>query len=183
MSSVPVAIVLSSSTGRSTFSESATAWTSIRTAGTAQESSGSSTIKSCEPSHFILHVQTDKATYSIGETVQITMSIRNKGQSCLGIVESGPCVDGATVSNSSSQVVWVSNIGPYPCPSGELETVPHGWNDSDSVSWSQKECPELGSQCTNTQVPPGRYSVVGKWGVSAPPVQSSPAKFTINGLP
>jgi len=140
-------------------------------------------MQSCEASQFILRLKTDTAIYSIGETVQITMSIRNKGQSCLGILETGPCVDGATVSNSSGQVVWVSNPGPLPCPISEPETVPHGWHDSDSASWSQKECPALGSQCTNDQVPPGKYSVAGKWGVSEPPVQSKPVKITINGLP
>jgi len=180
---VLVAIVISSSTGRSTFSSSAMDRTSLRTTVAAEESSASSTMQSCEPSHFILRVMTNNATYSIGDTVQITMSIRNKGQSCLGIVESGPCVDGATVSNSSGQIVWVSNFGPYSCPASEPEIVPHGWNDSDSVSWLQKECPALGSQCTNTQVSPGRYSVVGKWGVSEPAVQSRLVKITINGLP
>jgi len=180
---VLVAIMISSSTGRSTISSSAMVRTSLRTVGAAEESSASSTVQSCEPSRFILRVTTNKATYSIGETVQITMSIRNKGQSCLGTLESGPCVDGDTVSNSSSQVVWVSNLGPYACPASEPETVPHGWKDSDSESWSQNECPALGSQCTNTQVSPGRYSVVGKWDVSEPAVQSRLVKITINGLP
>jgi len=154
--------------------------TSHRGAGATRESSAT---QACEPSNFLLHVKTNKATYSIGNTVQITLSIKNKGQSCLGIVESGLCVDGATVSNSSGQVVWVSNLGVFSCPVSQPGTVPRGWNDSDSVSWSQKECPALGSQCTNTQVPPGGYSVVGHWGVSDPAVQSRPVKITINGLP
>jgi len=140
-------------------------------------------MQSCDASHFILRVKTDKATYSIGETVHIALTIMNKGPSCVGTLESGPCVDGATVSNSSGQVVWVSNPGPLPCPISEPETVPHGWSDSDSASWSQKECPALGSQCTNDQVPPGKYSVVGKWGVSDPAVQSKPVKITVASSP
>lgn len=144
-----------------------------------RDSALSTKVQSCQASHFLFHLKTDKASYSTGETVQISLSIRNTGPPCSGLSGNGPCVDRAIVSTASGQAVWVSNPGVYACPAQEPQTIPSGSRDSDSFSWTQDECSALGSQCTNEQVPPGEYSVVGEWDVSEPAVQSKPVKITI----
>jgi len=57
--------------GSSTLPSSASARTSLRTAGALTQS--------CDPSNFTRRVKTDKTSYSIAETVHIALSILNKG--------------------------------------------------------------------------------------------------------
>jgi len=132
----------------------------------------------CQPSQFMVVLTTNKTTYVTGETVQITMSVRNVGPTCggTGAASSGPCgLGSATASNASGQEVWDSDGNPYgdvySCPSIGFQSVPAGWSTTVQLSWTQDECvagafvgpPQTNPQCPQTQVAPGTYSLVGDW--------------------
>lgn len=146
----------------------------------APTSSTTSSPTACNGSQFAVRVTTDKTTYSTGQTVMMTLSVTNDGSPCTGTEGSGPCWDGITASNASG-AVWVSNPGPYACPAMIIESVPAGWTDSDHIQWRQQSCPGPGSQCTEAQVPPGRYSITGHWMVGSPTTDSPPVAIQITG--
>ena len=120
----------------------------------------------CDASQFVVRLGTDKAAYTSGQTVHITLSITNTGRPCSGFEGSGPCFDAAEATNGSGNVVWAANLGPYACPALIVRSLPSGWNDSDQLNWAQDECPSLGTQCTHSQVLPGNYSIIGSWYVA-----------------
>lgn len=133
----------------------------------------------CQPSRFAVVLATDKTRYQAGETVQITMSVRNDGPTCTGsdaASSSGPCGLGrATASGESGQEVWDSDGNPYgdetSCPAIGFQPVPSGWSTTVQFSWTQDECtagaslgpPQTNPECPQTQVAPGTYSLVGNW--------------------
>jgi hypothetical protein len=114
--------------------------------------------------------------------VHITLSVTNDGPPCTGLEESGPCVDGADVSNRSGAAVWVSNVGPYACPALIVEAVPTGWHGVDHVTWNQEVCPALGSPCTHAAAPAGTYVVTGEWGTGSQSSRSPPVTITIGSV-
>ena len=130
-----------------------------------------------------------------GETVQITMSVKNEGLTCTGAgaASSGPCGLGSvTASNVSGQQVWDSDGNPlgdvYSCPSIGFQSVPSGWSTTVEFSWSQVQCasgasvgpPQTNPECPQTQVSPGTYSLVGMWNATLEtPADSLPDDITI----
>lgn len=115
----------------------------------------------------------------MGEAVKLVITVVNEGGSCTGTEGSGPCSDGATASNASGTVVWLSNPGPYGCPALLLRTIPPGWHDSDQISWDQGQCPGNSSQCTHAQVPAGRYTLIGYWSAAGAPTRSGPVTIDV----
>lgn len=136
--------------------------------------------QSCQPSAFLVRVSTAQTRYALGASVPITVSISNTGPTCIGIEGSGPCQEGVAVVGESGQLVWVSNLGPYACPAMVPEAVPSTWRESARLAWSQVECPKLGSQCTEAQVLPGNYSLVGSWTVGETASKSPSLSVTIS---
>jgi hypothetical protein len=114
-------------------------------------------------------ITTGSSTYGIGVTIPITLKISNLGSAC----ESAPSADNAdvldgcpyvTAANTSGQMVWNSTIvsptSQIACTAEAVAgTVPPGWSRTYSFSWNQEECPALGSQCTQAQVPSGLYTI------------------------
>ena len=142
------------------------------------------TLTSCGPSQFSLILTTNQAKYSIGQAVQIRASIRNDGPACTGLESAGPeepnCFGGVRATNQQGQVAWDSGAGTYDtptaCPVALIQTVPSGWSATSQTTWTQDECPYAtdgpgpgmtNPQCTQVQVPPGDYSLVADWALSA----------------
>lgn len=148
----------------------------------------------CQASQFDVVLATDKTTYQTGETVQITMSVKNDGPTCGGTdaAFSGPCGLGmVTATNASGQEAWDSDGNPngdvYSCPSIGFQQVPADWSTTVQFSWTQDDCvpgasvgpPQTNPQCPQTQVAPGTYSLVGGWNVGNSESQSPPVSITI----
>lgn len=136
--------------------------------------------QSCQASAFLVRVSAGQTSYALGESVPIAVSISNAGPTCIGIEGSGPCQEGVAVTGESGQLVWVSNLGPYACPATVSEGVPSTWRKSARLAWSQVECPKLDAQCTEAQVPPGNYSLVGSWSVGETASKSPSLSVTIS---
>lgn len=138
----------------------------------------------CQESQFVLTATTDKTTYAPGETVTISLTMRDTSSTaCLdtGVMVWG-CY-GAAASNSTGAQVWESWAGPdglpVNCPTtGYPTTIPGHTSTTAQVSWTQDECtqPVTNAQpnpdCPQVQVPSGPYEITGSWTIfpSPPPV-------------
>lgn len=157
-----------------------TSTTSARSQLTEPTTTTAGQPQSCQASAFLVRVSTGQTSYTLGESVPITVSISNAGPTCIGIEGSGPCLEGVAVTGESGQLVWVSNLGPYACPAMVPEAVSSTWRESARLAWSQVECPILGAQCTDAQVPPGNYSLVGSWTVGETASKSPSLSISIS---
>lgn len=150
-------------------------------------------LTTCEPSQFAASATTDALSYALGQTINITLTLRDSS--------SEPCNDttsllgtgcwnvAASAINEAGQDVWDSGAAPITGISScaiavSPTTIPGNFSSSEQLSWSQVLCtnPPSGPgppgetswpnpNCLNTQVPAGTYEIEGEWeGFQAPPI-------------
>lgn len=118
----------------------------------------------CMGSQFAASVTTSSPSYSVGDTIPITLQIENAGPACLSGQGNANVLNGCPYITASSNgtVVWVNGISPPGpmCLAFAVGTapIPHGWSDSYPFSWAQDECPNLAG-CSQAQVPSGTYTI------------------------
>lgn len=125
----------------------------------------------CQSSNFTVSAATDKSAYSIGEPVQIFVTVTNTGPACSMHLTETPICPGAEVKDASGQTVWTTSavyLTGCPAHSGPATVLPTGWSQQWQFTWQQNPCtsPE---NCSG-QVPPGRYEVYGNDGQYSAPV-------------
>jgi hypothetical protein len=148
----------------------------------------------CQGSQFLGVLATDKATYQTGETVQITLSVKNSGPTCAGLesASTGPCgLGNVTATNAAGQDVWDADASasglPIPCPAILIQPVAAGWSTTVQLSWTQDQCtagyspgpPPTNPRCPQSQVAPGPYSLVGQWNGTSGNDESQTQRVTI----
>jgi hypothetical protein len=133
----------------------------------------------CE--QFVTTVRTSASSYAPGQTVIISVTQTNEGPTCHGTPPEwcGNLQAFASAYNPAGEDVWDSDAsktiqGQVTCP---FEPAPGpGWpthySNTQKLDWSQDRC-ALGDEtgrpgqanpnCTGTQVPAGRYRIVGNW--------------------
>jgi len=136
--------------------------------------------RSCD--YLVATVRTNESSYAPGQTVIISVTQGNDGPACSTLTPPcGPTAPVAAAYNSGGEAVWVYGVGktvmgPPLCFPGPVTTT---WRAHSSYTqkydWSQDKCapPVNGSaghanpDCPGTQVPAGRYRIVGGNGPSA----------------
>jgi hypothetical protein len=127
---------------------------------------------------FRITVTTDRSTYIVGQPVKITATGMNPGPTCKGSpggLTNALALAGAAYDSANNKV-W--DDGAQPNQTGPLlvagaadvqETVPHNYTDPLPETWNQDRCmldssaPEAAApnpDCPETQVPPGKYTIV-----------------------
>ena len=136
--------------------------------------------RSCD--YLVATVRTNESSYAPGQTVIISVTQGNEGPACSTVTPPcGPTAPVAAAYNSGGEAVWVYGVGktvmgPPLCFPGPVTTT---WRAHSSYTqkydWSQDKCapPATGPaghanpDCPGTQVPAGRYRIVGGNGPSA----------------
>ena len=122
---------------------------------------------------------TDKAAYAKGDTVTISLVVRNRSShSCEG---PGRCGVGpwAAVEDSAGTQVWRNNPIAVSCtnpPPPPPRLDPGQSTTYQAGSWNQKVCPNQGSTCSNKQASSGSYRAIAHRGS----VTAAAASFTLN---
>jgi hypothetical protein len=125
-------------------------------------------------------VRTNEPSYAPGQTVIISVTQANEGPTCSILVPPcGPAAPDAAAYNSAGEPVWVYGAGKTlntnTCFTGPVTVT---WRARSSYSqkydWSQDKCTvkvtragQASPDCPGTQVPAGRYRIVGGNGPSA----------------
>jgi hypothetical protein len=125
-------------------------------------------------------VRTNEPSYAPGQTVIISVTQANEGPACTIVVPPcGPAAPDAAAYNSAGQAVWVYGVGKtltgITCFPGPVTVT---WrahsSDTQKYDWSQDKCTvkvtRVGQEspdCPGTQVPAGRYRIVGGNGPTA----------------
>jgi hypothetical protein len=140
-----------------------------------------STTSSCE--QLVSTVRTSGSSYAPGQAVIISLTLANEGPTCsTPLLCASPPV--ASAYNSAGEDVWdygASKFTGIPtCFSPALQTWPAHYSDTQKLDWSQDKCEtgQLGRanpNCPGTQMPAGRYRIVGGTRTSAS------ATITISG--
>lgn len=127
---------------------------------------------------FKVTVTTDRTTYTVGQPVKIMVTGTNPGPPCLG--SPGGLTDGlagaGAAYDSANHKVWddwaqPNQIGPAVSGGAAAieERVPHNFKDALPETWDQDRCTLDSSareavapnpDCPQTQVPPGKYTIV-----------------------
>jgi hypothetical protein len=181
--------------------EPTTAPVSAKSAATALAGTTTTTepMAVCQASQFVATTTTDQASYAPGQTVNISVTLKDTSSDpcadSMNLIWQGGCAPPpgwettATATNSTGQVVWDVNARPTTgglpenCPAGiYLSTVPGGFSATVDLSWAQDLCGDspLGDvgptvvpnpNCPGTPVPAGTYQITTSWErFLAPPV-------------
>jgi hypothetical protein len=149
-------------------------------AGGVVSITGDSFAYSCEG--LMATVTTNKPSYAPGQTVIISVTQANDGPTCSTITPPcGPTLPWASAYNSAGKVVWVYGVGktivgPSDCFIAPVTTTWRGQSSyTQEFDWRQDKCtPQVpglvghtNPGCPGTQVPAGRYRIVGGNGPSA----------------
>jgi hypothetical protein len=134
---------------------------------------------SCE--HFVTTVRSSEPSYAPGQTVIISVTQTNEGPTCYGLPPEwcGNLQAFASAYNLAGEDVWDygasktipgNNTCPF-APAPGPGWPPH-YSNTQKLDWSQDKC-ALGDEtgragqanpnCPGTQVPAGRYRIVGNW--------------------
>jgi hypothetical protein len=151
--------------------------TPVTTSPTSTPVSTSPAITDCAPSDLDYSTTTDKASYSAGEAVTISIVLRNhSSRTCdaPNICGVGPW---AAVLDASGSEVWHNNPIAAMCtnpPPAKPRLGPGQSHSYTTASWDQKACTANGSSCSH-RAPTGKYRAVAHWGNNT----ATPAKFTL----
>jgi hypothetical protein len=132
---------------------------------------------SCTSQILVATVRTNESSYAPGQTVIISVTLTNEGLACSIPTPSpcGPTPPGASVYNSAGEDVWESGAGGglISCPPEPVTSVtyPAGYSSTRVLDWRQDKCflqlrPSQILHCPRTQVPAGRYRIIGSNGTS-----------------
>ena len=125
-------------------------------------------------------VRTNQTSYAPGHKVIISVTQANEGPTCSILVPPcGPAVPEAAAYNSAGEAVWIYGVGKtlngntcFPAPT-TVTWRAHSLY-SQKYDWSQDKCTvkvtrvgQARPDCPGTQVPAGRYRIVGGNGPSA----------------
>lgn len=139
--------------------------------------------------NLVTTVRTNESSYAPGQAVIISVTLANEGPACSVPTPSpcGPPPPGASAYNSAGEDVWESGAGggQITCPPEPVTSVsyPAAYSNTQDLDWSQDKCalqprrPFPILNCPRTQVPAGRYRIVGSYGTSL----QATATITISG--
>lgn len=120
-------------------------------------------------------VATDRPSYSVGETVRFTLTVRNNSSAPVTVtLPTGQRYDFVVRSSGGGEVWRWSRDRAFTQIFGE-QTLAPGQTLTFSDTWDQRDN-------AGRQAPAGTYTVVGIF-TSAPPLESAPASFTIGQVP
>jgi hypothetical protein len=154
----------------------------LASAGGVVSISGDGPVAAVPCEYLVATVRTNESSYAPGQTVIISVTQANEGPACSTLTSPcGPPAPVAAAYNSAGEAVWVYGagktlVGPPLCLPGPGTTT---WRAHSSYSqkydWRQDTCtpPVTGlaghanPDCPGTQVPAGRYRIVGANGPSA----------------
>jgi hypothetical protein len=129
--------------------------------------------------HFVTTVRTSESSYAPGQTVIVSVTQVNEGPTCYGLPPEwcGNLQAFASAYNSAGEDVWdygASKIIPgfNTCPFAPAPGPgwPADYSNTQKLDWNQDRCAladkitrpgEANPNCPGTQVPAGRYRVVG----------------------
>jgi hypothetical protein len=152
----------------------------LASVGGATSITGDGSTSSCEG--LVATVKTNESSYPPGQTVIITVTQANDGPTCsTPTPPCGPALPWASAYNAAGELVWVYGVGkringpPLCAPAPGYSTWRAHSSDTQEFDWAQDKCtllvPALPGQpnpdCPGTQVPAGRYRIVGGNGPSA----------------
>jgi hypothetical protein len=125
-------------------------------------------------------VRTNETSYAPGQRVIISVTQANEGPGCSILVPPcGPVGPDAAAYNSAGESVWIYGVGKHlngnTCfPAPVTVTWPAHSSYTQKYDWSQDKCTvkvtrvgQASPDCAGTQVPVGRYRIVGGNGPSA----------------
>ena len=126
----------------------------------------------CGADAFAIQTVTDKATYRPGEAVNVTSTLTNTGPI--------PCHIGSYnfffhVEDAGGATVSLRSVAHYDFMQEPLRPSEQWTNRS---GWDQRICGDSGASCS--PAPPGTYTVVAEWGVSAPAPPASRVTIRIS---
>ena len=132
-----------------------------------------------EINYLSLEVETDKNTYETGENITITIVLSNERHENTTLsIYNYTANQFFFLTNSTGDIVWTTVVGPP--PPWELENITIE-SDSEKILstyvWNQTF--EIGgcipSNLTETEVPPGTYTIHGilRLGTSEDPIEST----------
>jgi hypothetical protein len=151
----------------------------LATAVTAGGCGGDGTYyPAAECDHFVTTVRTSQSSYAPGQTVIVSVTQVNEGPACSGTPPEwcGTLHAYATVRDSAGVDVWdnaatrtVQGISSCPYVTAPGPKWPAHYSNTQQLRWSQDRCAydetsQPGHQnlnCPGTQVPAGRYRIVG----------------------
>jgi hypothetical protein len=121
---------------------------------------------------FELTVSVEKTVYSVGEPVNVTLSITNVSKQTVDFTHSGMDFD-FVVTNDTDNAVYQWSIGRAFPMFAMIEPLQPGENVTATYTWPQI-C-NTNQSTAGTLVSPGTYYIVGKsnsiYGLQTPPVQ------------
>ncbi|HUK84229.1 MAG TPA: BsuPI-related putative proteinase inhibitor [Candidatus Acidoferrum sp.] len=139
---------------------------------TAQTSAPTSTGASGESGALKLTMTTDKTTYSLGEPVNLTLTITNISTQTISFTHSGYDFDFQVTNDTNSQVYRWSNFKAFP----DIVTISQlqsGENISANFTWLQTCNFDVSVQ--DDPVSPGTYNIIGlssqTYGIQTTPIQ------------
>jgi hypothetical protein len=130
---------------------------------------------------FVTTVRTSESSYAPGQTVVVSVTQANEGPACYGLPPEwcGNLQAFASAYNSAGEDVWDYGAGKVipgfnTCPFAPAPGPgwPAHYSSTQELGWRQDRC-ALGDEtgrpgqanpnCPGTQVPAGRYRIVGNW--------------------
>lgn len=121
----------------------------------------------------------DKATYSLGEPVNLTLSITNISNQTINYTHTGLDFDFQVLNGTNNVVYQWSNfraiaqfIAITPLPAGE----------STSANFTWEQICNFNAQVEGDPVSPGTYNIVGETGPTYK-IQTAPIQITIGNVP
>jgi hypothetical protein len=136
----------------------------------------------CTSAQFVTNVTTNASVYSLGQPVTIFMTVHNTAGTCNNYTGTGVtnivtnCFAADVWDGHGSQETWVPpQVDDPNCTTPPRRIIPADWSNNVSLMWHQVDCVNLEyavtsttAPCPNTQVPPGRYQILGVYGPITP---------------
>jgi len=126
---------------------------------------------------FELTVSVDKTVYSLGEQVNVTLTIANISNQTVAFTRTGLDFD-FTVTDSAGNLVYQYSIGRAVPQFIAIEQFTPGENETATYVWPQTQ--NSTPATSGIQVPAGTYFIVGK-SSAIYGLQTSPLQITIAG--
>ncbi len=145
--------------------------------GAAQTNTPTPNVASGESGDLQLTMTTDKTTYSLGEPVNLTMTITNISTQTISFTHSGYDFDFQVTNDTNNQIYQWSNFKAFPDIITITQLQP-GENISANFTWLQTCNFDLSVQ--GDPVSPGTYNIIGQSSQTYA-IQTTPIQITIQG--
>jgi hypothetical protein len=138
----------------------------------------------CASNELTVQATTDKAAYTVGQSVTITLTVTNVSSRSCWVPVGGCATDMFEVFDASGTLVWAGfENSSQVCASAQEQhqTLDRGASLSRTSAWAQQECSNPNTGCTApTLAPRGTYSAGGFWASSDRQVVAGRRQFMLN---